>query len=263
MNFYIYKWFIVETNKIFYIGKGKGNRYKQLSHRNKMFSKTYQENNCSVEIIEYFETEKEAFAREYDLICQYKSVGECWCNLDNGGKGGCHFVWTNDMRKYYSTYNVMKSANQRERMSINNPMKNLTTKQKVIDKKSKTIVYNGKQYKNSRELANLFNVGTTAVYYWIKRGYGRNKTPCYYLDAGQKDFVVKTHQTSNKPVIVDGIYFKNVKEGAESIGVWSETLIRAIKENRKCKGHQCEYANQQPSHTNTDKSSVEGSTTNG
>lgn len=27
-QFYVYEWFIVETEEVFYIGKGKGKRYK-------------------------------------------------------------------------------------------------------------------------------------------------------------------------------------------------------------------------------------------
>ena len=27
-EYYVYEWFIVDTNEVFYVGKGKGNRYK-------------------------------------------------------------------------------------------------------------------------------------------------------------------------------------------------------------------------------------------
>ena len=262
MNFYVYKWFIKETNEIFYIGKGTKNRYKQIKKRNKKFLEVYNNNNCEVEIIEYFEKEEDAFKKEYELICYYKNINQCSCNLDNGGKGGCNFIWTPQMREYYSKYNVMKSKKQRERMSVNNPMKNPIFKQKVKDKLSKKIIYGENQYKDAQELAERFNLGKTAIYYWIKRGYGRNNLPCYYLENGKKDFVIKTHKTTNKPVIIDGIYFESIKDGAKYIGVWSENLIKAIKNNKKCKGHICKYANQQPSHKNSDKSIVEGSTTN-
>ena len=115
--FYVYKWFIKNTNEIFYIGKGTKNRFKQVSRRNKLFKDVYSNNDCGVEIIEYFEKEEEAFKKEYDLICYYKKIGQCKCNLDNGGNGGCNFIWTPEMKEYYSKYNVMKNEKQRKRMS--------------------------------------------------------------------------------------------------------------------------------------------------
>nr|DAK58431.1 MAG TPA: hypothetical protein [Caudoviricetes sp.] len=40
-------------------------------------------------------------------------------------------------------------------------------------------------------------------------------------------------------------------------------LCKALKNNKKYKGHECYYANQQPSNANSNNSSVEGSETNG
>lgn len=40
-------------------------------------------------------------------------------------------------------------------------------------------------------------------------------------------------------------------------------LCKALKAGKKYKGHDCCYANQQPSDTNSDNSSIEGSETNG
>ena len=72
----------------------------------------------------------------------------------------------------------------------------------------------------------------------------------------------KVNSRKRKPVIIDGIKYCSVKAGAEAIGVDISSLIYALKDGRKCKGHECKYDNQQPSHENTDKSIVEGSTTN-
>ena len=36
-KFYVYEWYIVDTNEVIYVGKGTGNRYKQ-TNRNKMFN---------------------------------------------------------------------------------------------------------------------------------------------------------------------------------------------------------------------------------
>lgn len=45
-RFYVYKWFNIETNEVFYIGKGCNNRYKDVSKRNKLFLEYYNNNPC-------------------------------------------------------------------------------------------------------------------------------------------------------------------------------------------------------------------------
>lgn len=262
MQYYVYRWFNTKTNYTFYIGKGCKNRYKQTTKRNKLFNNYMNNNACTSEIIKYFKTEQEAFDYEREKILEYKNNGECICNLDNGGNGGCNFVWTVEMRKYKSKYNPMKNQFQRERMSKFNPMKDPNISKIVREKNCKKVILGHKMYNSIRDLAKEYNIGDTAIQYWLKRGYGKNNEPCYYYGTSPKKYTIKTHETSNKPIYIDGIYFKNVKSGAKYIGVWSESIIRAIKNNKLCKGHKCEYVNQQPSHMNSDKSSMEGSTTN-
>lgn len=262
MKFYVYEWYNKKTNQVFYVGKGCKNRYKQITKRNKVFIDYYNNNECESRIIKYFDNEADAFKYENKKILYYKKNNQCFCNLDNGGKGGFNFVWTNEMRLYKSKYNPMKNYYQRYRMSINNPMKNPNIKEKVKQKKSKKVVLGDKIYNSIKDLSREYNVHDTAIQYWLKRGYGRNNKPCYYFGEKPKKFIIKNHETSNKPVYIDNIYFKNVKSGAKYIGVWSESLIRAIKNNKTCRGHKCEYVNQQPSHMNSDKSNMEGSTTN-
>ena len=33
-KFYVYEWYNIDTNEVFYVGKGCGNRYKTTSRRN-------------------------------------------------------------------------------------------------------------------------------------------------------------------------------------------------------------------------------------
>lgn len=262
MQYYVYKWFNKETKQIFYIGKGCKNRYKQITKRNKLFKEYYSKHSCDVEIIKYFDNEEDAFRFEKQIILELKIKKQCFCNLDNGGNGGCNFVWTPEMRKYKSQYNPMKNQYQKERMSKNNPMKNPEIVNKVRNKLCKKIVLGNKIYDSAKQISDEYNINSSGIQYWLKRGYGRNQESCYYYGQNPKPFIIKNHETTNKPVYIDGIYFKNVKSGAEYIGVWSESLIRAIKNKKRCKGHVCEYVNQHPSQEKTDKSILEGSTTN-
>ena len=200
--FYVYEWFIIQTGEVIYVGKGCKNRYKVRKH-NYMFDEFVKRFDCDSRIVKEFETEDKAFEGELERIAELKAIGQCVCNINTGGKGGLSEHWTAEKRKKYSENNVMKSQEQRTRMSINNPMKNPVVAEKVA-------------------------------------------------------------KTKRKPVLVDGKYFDSVTSAAEYIGTWDVYLSKCLKDkNGMCKGHKCEYGNQQPSHTKSDNSSVEGSTTNG
>lgn len=249
--FYVYEWFVKETNEIFYVGKGCKNRYKEKTRRNKYF-KSYLENfNCESRIIKQFDSEKEAFKYENKKIVELKKLNQAKCNLDNGGIGGCNFVWTKEMKEYHSIYNPMKSTKQRKRMSKNNPMKNPLTVKKVVSKKVKPVVLNNVCYSSIKEATEKLGHASNIISKWCKQGYDYNGNPCRYANEAQKQIpsIKRTHPKvkNYKPVIIDGVKYETLQDGAKAIGVWSENLIKAIKGKRKCKGHTCEYANQHPS----------------
>ena len=262
MKFYVYEWFIKKTNEIFYVGKGTKNRYKVKKH-NKLFNYILQNNDCESRIIKEFDDEKEAFEYEYTRIKQLWDNGECKANIYNGGTGGTIDWWTPELREKYSKQNVMKSDKQRQRMSINNPMKNEITKNKVIQKNSKKIIIGDKTYNSITDVAKHYNVGPTAIQYWLKRGYSKDLKKCYYFGEEEpKQIILKDYSINKKPIKIDGVYFSSVNDGAKYLGIDASILIKCLKNKKPYKTHICEYVNQQPSHTNFDKSSMEGSTTN-
>lgn len=257
--FYVYEWYNTNTNEIFYVGKGCGNRYKNHSKRNKLFIEYYNNNSCASRIIAYYENEQDAFNAEKERIIELKSKGMCQCNLDNGGTGGVNFVWTPEMREYKSVNNPMKSIEQRERMSINNPMKNKEIAKKVGLSHRKIIIYNNSET-TAFELSQLLNLHVDTVRNWAKRGYDTNGNPCYYKEETVPSI---KKNTSCKAVIIDGIYFQSLRAAADFLNVkYTNPLCKALKQNRTYKGHKCEYANQQPSKGNSEQSTFEGSETN-
>lgn len=258
--FYVYKWYNTLTQEIFYIGKGCNNRYKSLKSRNHLFLEYYYKNPCNVEIIAYFEKEEDALLFEHEKIISLKQQNQCFCNLDNGGTGGLNFVWTEEMRKNKSINNPMKKEEQKERMRNNNPMKNEETKNKVVKKKTNIVIY-GEEETTAKDLAKRFSVTTASVYYWIKKKKDPRGVPCFFKNKKDSD----GKRCKGIHVIVDGKEFPSYSQAAKFLGdTHSDNLIRAMKNGyTEYKGHICEYANQQPSDTNSDKSSIEGSTTNG
>jgi hypothetical protein len=263
--FYVYEWFIKETNEIIYVGKGCKQRYKVTKH-NKFFNDMIKRFDCDSRIIKEFENEQDAFDYEYERVKELKAIGQCVCNIYDGGCGGVVSWWTEERKKWYSEHNAMKNQAQRERMSIKNPMKNEKVAKIVGEKHKKPVIINGVRYDGVNFASKQLNVTDQTIINWCRRGYDGNGNLCRYEKEKQKKISLlnKLHPkaTNAKPVIIDKIRFETVKDGAIYIGVAPETLIKNIKNNRPCKGHNCKYDNQKPSHTNTDKSSVEGSTTN-
>lgn len=263
--FYVYEWFDKNTNKVFYVGKGTRNRYKVRKH-NKFFNHMINTVDCESRIVKYFETEGEAFDYEYLYIKQKRKAGECLCNIYEGGTGGTVSWWDDKRRKEYSEKNVMKSQSQRKRMSENNPMKDKNIALKMGAKHMRAVVINHKIYPGVKIAAKEIGVCEYTISTWCRRGYDINGNPCRYEDEEQKEYSelkkMNPRITTAKPVIIDGIRFLTLKQGAEYIGVASETLIRCIKSNKDCKGHKCRYDNQQPSQRKSGNSTLEGSTTN-
>ncbi len=83
-RYYVYRWYNIDTNETFYIGKGTKGRKDVVSGRSKSFTKYYNEHNCASEIIKGQMTESEAYEMEKKLIAECKS--NVLCNLDEGGR---------------------------------------------------------------------------------------------------------------------------------------------------------------------------------
>ena len=246
--FYVYEWYNVNTNEVFYVGKGIGNRYKQVSKRNQLFKEYYENNECSVRIIKNFELEKDAFAYENKRILELKAQGQCFCNLDNGGTGGVNFIWTDEMREYNSIYNPMNEDAQKQRMRESNPMYNPQVAEKVAQKTRKTVCYKGEEL-TCREVAETTGVQITTIWAWCKRGYDTNGESCYY----KGEYIAPNKKTTcSKGVLIDGQFFPSLRAAADFLEVKDTSpLCKALKAGKKYKGHICEYANQQPSEMNS------------
>ena len=88
--FYVYAWIRKDTNRIFYVGKGHGNRYKDLSSRNDWFLHTVNKvgmENIEIKILEDNLDEETSFEREKFYIKKYRDEGQPLTNLTDGGDG--------------------------------------------------------------------------------------------------------------------------------------------------------------------------------
>ena len=88
--FYVYAWYRSDSSP-FYIGKGKGNRFKSLSTRSNLFLEILKEDSGANPKILYDQmTERDAFGAEMELIAEFgrHDQGGCLVNMTAGGEGG-------------------------------------------------------------------------------------------------------------------------------------------------------------------------------
>ena len=254
--YYIYEWYNVETNEVFYVGKGCRGRSGQITRRNQKFKDYYNTHKCDVRRVEYFDDEAEALKREHEIILEYKSKNQAIANLDDGGKGGCHFVWTDEMRKYQSEYNPMKEEKQRIRMSENNPMKNPEVVAKVMEKKRKPVIIDNVRYASVLQAATQLHHAEQTIISWCRKGYSQDGKICRYEEDLNKTFPPFEEATALSyeiGVFVDDKYYTNLKQAATENNISYSYFSKKLKEKNGyaiIKNHICKYANQQPSQEN-------------
>lgn len=87
-KYYVYEWYNVDTDEVFYIGKGTNSRYSQITGRNKFFTDYYNTHNCKSRIILENLSEKDAFELEIETIKWYKENTDYrLTNQTDGGDG--------------------------------------------------------------------------------------------------------------------------------------------------------------------------------
>jgi hypothetical protein len=107
-DFYIYEWFNVDTGEVFYVGKGRKDRYRNILQRNQYFKNYYNKYKCDVRKVQFGLSEDEAFELEIALIEEYRQLGQCKCNLADGGEG-CTFpegTWNDMFRKLQYLHDI-------------------------------------------------------------------------------------------------------------------------------------------------------------
>lgn len=242
-KFYVYEWYDIDTNQVFYVGKGCGKRAYDTKQRNSKFLKYRANHNTDVRIVFSNLTEDEAFLKEKELYSLYsQNLNNILCNLMECGHGGLNQVWTDEMREYWSINNPMKQEEQIIRMQTSNPMKNKETALKSGQGHKKAVMINDVLYDGLVDAAQYYRVSPTAIYGWCKKGVNTYGEKCSYVNPPAKG---KNH---SKSVILDGITYPSIRAAAQAINENSSSLARYLKLGKtEFKGHSCKYADQQPS----------------
>lgn len=155
-KYYVYAWYYVDTNKIFYIGKGKGNRYLETKNsRNSYFKNIINSANVSVKILIDNLTNEESLNLERQLIYEYWNKGECKANFHEGGCGG----YTGKYNDPERSRKISEAAKKRIGPLNSNYGNKWTQEQKDnLSKKNK-----GKSHISPEHLEKLKNINTGRI----------------------------------------------------------------------------------------------------
>ena len=113
MTYYTYLHTRNDTGKVFYIGKGQGKRCYNKKSRNKWWKHIESKAGRTVEILAYWNTNKEACEHERLLIACFRDMGYELVNICDGGEGNGLPGKLNGM--YGKTHSEEARAKQRAR----------------------------------------------------------------------------------------------------------------------------------------------------
>ena len=91
-----------DVSRIFYVGKGSGNRINSEFHRSKHWKSIVAKHGILTEKVANWETHQEALEHEKFLIFCFKSMGIKLCNQTDGGDGVTGYVPSQELRKKLS-----------------------------------------------------------------------------------------------------------------------------------------------------------------
>lgn len=238
--YYVYEWYIVDTDEVIYVGKGTHNRYKVRKH-NKFFNDMLKRFQCDSRIVKEFDTEKEAFSYEFERINELKKIGQCVCNIHDGGYGGTVDWWTEERKEWYSENNAMKSQMQRERMTENNPMKNKDVAEKTNSKKRIPLIIGNTRYSSIKEASIALKVSTATINAWLIRGITTSGEECRYENREALQGYVHKNNGQKRSVIYKGKIYESAIAMSRDIGVAQETASRWCRQGRDSYGNECRY----------------------
>jgi hypothetical protein len=148
-----------DTNSVFYVGKGSGQRYLWKYKRNNLWEKIVNKHGYTAHIVAYWNTEEEAFIHERELIKKYREEGLLLANFTDGGDGASGYRFTEEQRR-----NLSKSVKSWYAIPENYAKLSVIRKQqwtekarKKAAKSSKTVWTADQRKKHSEKLKETYS----------------------------------------------------------------------------------------------------------
>ena len=109
-----------DISRIFYVGKGSGNRINSEFHRSNHWKNIVAKHGLIVEKVATWNTHNEALEHEKFLIFCFRSMGIKLCNLTDGGDGVTGYVPSQEQRKKTSERmkNYVASEETKKKISL-------------------------------------------------------------------------------------------------------------------------------------------------
>ena len=184
-QYYVYEWIRLDTNEPFYVGKGRGNRWKKLTRgNNHHFNNIVNSIPIAVNILHDNLTEEIANNFEVWYIREYRDIiGYELCNINDGGEG-CALVGKNNpmygktlsekhkkkigkaISDVWDNKSEMEKKNHREKVS-----KSLKGR-KHSEEHNKKVSENHADFKNKNnpKAKSVICLTTKHIFYTIKEG---------------------------------------------------------------------------------------------
>ncbi len=91
-NYYVYQHVRLDTEAVFYVGKGRDKRAYTKSGRSQYWQNIVSKAGHRVEIVHAQLTEQESLDLEVETIAKYRAQGYTLCNMTDGGEGSSGYV---------------------------------------------------------------------------------------------------------------------------------------------------------------------------
>jgi hypothetical protein len=184
--FYVYEHIRLDTNAVFYVGKGKGRRCFESRRRNQHWKRIVSKaGGFDVRIVVDKIDEELSFFVEQELISKLKLQGFVLANITNGGEGASGYKHTEEARKNFSkkmrqTMETFKHVLRQRQFGENNSAKKVgvgdkiskaltgrklskETKSKISqprgkNPKAKKVSFNGRQFDCIKDMSEFVGI---------------------------------------------------------------------------------------------------------
>jgi hypothetical protein len=195
--FYVYEHIRLDTNAVFYVGKGKGRRCFEARRRNQHWKRVVAKaGGFDVCIVVDKIDEELAFLAEQELIAKLKSQGASLANITDGGEGASGYRHTDEARIKFSktmtrTMETYKHIVRERQLGENNSAKKLGVGDKIskaltgrklsperriksslprgLNPKAIKVSFNGQEFDCIKDMAEFFEMPYTTLVNRMRR----------------------------------------------------------------------------------------------
>jgi hypothetical protein len=210
-KYYIYAHIRLDTNSVFYVGKGSGNRAYVTGNRSVYWKRIVKAHGYKVVFLEEGLTEEDAYNKEISFISTYKTNGGCEANFTIGGDGvRVDHRWWND--KISKSLTGKHAPTGRENKSFKDYISKDDLIKLYIDENLNTI-----------EISNIIHLSIPTICSRLVE-YGIPIRP-----PGRKKSKIQC--------LTDGIIFESINEAARYYGLYRENIRKVLDGKYKHTGN--------------------------